>query len=378
MKRSNFVIAAAFLLFGCTKPQHVQISGSVSGLNDAVFLLTDATGTTIAGDNIKNGAFKVDTMLENGGYGTLSIAKNGDASKREFEIYLEPTSYTITADAKHLSAYPNITSSSKIQKELSAYYELYDKVNAGVRERLEKAETELNDNRSNALSKEAYVRLIDQVRTAEEKQDKAKYIAFETFVNQNPQSVVATHIMTKLDIEADPAGYMALYKKLSAESRGTEEGKEVGGKLEKLVKLIPGAKAPDIAGTTPDGKKFSLAGMKKKGYIIDFWRAGNQASRLNHQDMIGVLQQDKYAKEFGIISISLDDKRDWWTKAITDDKMPWPQYSDLKGDNSVNAQNWMITTIPSYYLVDADWKIIERNIQYTHLLFTVNNYVKHH
>jgi hypothetical protein len=378
MKKYQFFFAVLIVIAGCTKPAHVQVKGSVNGLNDAVFLLTDVSGNTIAGDNIVNGSFKVDTILENNGYGTLSITKNGNASKNEFEIYLEPTLYTITANADKLSAYPQITSTSKVQKELSAYYEIYDKVSAGVRERLEKAEEALNSNKSNALSKDAYVRLIDEVRKAEQKQDQAKYTAFETFVKQNPQSAVAIHIMSNLDMETDPAAYMALYKKLSAESRNTDEGKEIGGKLEKLVKLIPGAKAPEIAGTTPDGKKFSTGGLKKKGYIIDFWRAGNQASRLNHQDMIGVLQQDKYAREFGIISISLDDKRDWWTKAITDDNMTWPQYSDLKGDKSVNAQNWMVTTIPSYYLVDANWNIIERNIQYTHLLFTINDYVRKH
>jgi len=378
MKKYSYLFAAAVLAVSCTKLPHVQVNGTVPGLNDAVFLLTDATGNTVAGDNIKNGAFKVDTVLENTGYGTLSISKNGDEKKNEFEVYVEPVQYTIEAKPNKLSSYPKITSTSKIQKELSAYYELYDKISSGARERLEKAKAELNDNRANALSKDAYVALIDKVSKAEREEDKTKYEAFETFVKQNPQSVAATHLMNKLDVESDPAAYMALYQKLSNEAKATDEGKELGDKLGRLVKLIPGAQAPDIAGTTPDGKKFSIAGQNKKGYIIDFWRAGNQPSRLNHQDMISVLEQDKYAKQFGIISISLDDKRDWWTKAIKDDQMNWPQYSDLKGDKSLNAQNWMITTIPSYYLVDANWKIIERNVDYTRILFTTSNYAKKH
>ena len=368
--------AAALLLAGCTQQAHVKIDGTVAGLTDAVFLLTDATGTTIAGDNIQNGTFKIDTLLENNGYGTLSISKNGDEKKNEFEVYLEPLPYKVVANASKLSAYPEITSESKIQKELSTYYKLYNEISAGAHERLEKAEAELNSNRANALTKDAYVRLIDKVRTAEEEEDKARYTTFQTFVKKYPQSVAAVHLMSNLDVEADPAGYNAIYQKLSAEARNSDEGKEMGVKLGRLVKLIPGAKAPEIAGTTPDGKNFSITGLNKKGYIIDFWRAGNQPSRLNHQDMISVLQQDRYAKEFGIISISLDSKRDWWTNAIREDKMTWPQYSDLKGDNSVNAQNWMITTIPSYYLVDANWKIIERNIDYTRILFVASEYIK--
>jgi hypothetical protein len=356
----------------------VKVDGKAPGLKNAVFTLTDAKGATVAGVNINDGTFKADAMLENPGYGSLSIAKNGSSDKNDFEIYLEPGDYTLEADANHLGTYPKITSASKIQKELSEYYEIYNKVNADTHQELEQAHAALNSRRAQALAKDAYIALINRVNIAEQKEDKAKFTAFETFVKQYPQSVTAGHLMAKVNVESDPMAYNKIYQNLSSEARNSEEGKVIGLKLSKLVKLLPGAIAPGIAGTTPDGKKFDPSKLDKKGYIIDFWRAGNQVSRKNHMDMINVLQKDKYGKQFGIISISLDSKRDWWTTAITGDQMTWPQYSDLKGDESVNAENWMITTIPSYYVLDGKWRIVERNIPYNNLLFTVTDYAKKH
>jgi hypothetical protein len=44
---------------------------------------------------------------------------------------------------------------------------------------------------------------------------------------------------------------------------------------------------------------------------------------------------DKYkAKGFEIFSVSLDDNRDAWTKAINDDKLLWTHVSDLMKWNS--------------------------------------------
>lgn len=376
----NYTLLAAALLAatGCTKPAHVTFNGNVAGLTDATFFLKDAADSTIVAENINNGAIKVDAQLDSPGYGTLSINKNGSKEPNNFEVYLESGAYTVKADAARLDHYPKITSSSSIQKELSAYYEIYEQVVATSHENRLKAEALLNSKKATTLTKNEYIALIDKVNAAQDAEEEAKINAFKNFVSKNPQSVAAAHLMSKLEVDVDPVAYNDIYQKLSAAAKNTDDGKELGAKLQRLVKLVPGAEAPSIAGNTPDGKPFSKAGLNKKGYIIDFWRAANQVSRVNHQDMINVLQKDKNARQFGIISVSLDSKRDWWTKAITDDNMTWPQYADLKGDESENAKNWMITTIPSYYLVDSQWHIIERNVDYNRLLFTIDSYVKKH
>lgn len=183
--------------------------------------------------------------------------------------------------------------------------------------------------------------------------------------------------MEKLPYDENPVAYNAIYQKFSPAAKDSEEGKVIGEKLKSLLRLLPGAEAPEISGLTPDGKKFNKTALDKKIYIIDFWRAGNEVSRLNHQDMLSSLLPQLDKRKVGIISISLDRKRDWWTTAIKDDHLTWAQYSDLKGDDSQNAKDWYITTIPSYYLVDENWHVVQRDISFSRIAFEVNDYLRH-
>ncbi|QJD96609.1 hypothetical protein HH214_12320 [Mucilaginibacter robiniae] len=379
MKYHQLLLLSALIAAGCKKPAaHITINGNITGLNNAVYLLKGEVGDTLGNNNISNGTFKIDTPLNNPGYGNLTLIQNGVEHKESYEIYMEPGEYTLNSNLQHLSNYPKITSSSKIQQELSNYYQLYDQLAAGAHAKSVKAEAQLNNKKSLALTKDAYVALINKVSAAEQEEKKAQVKALQAFVEQNPQSVASAHLMDKLNLEDNVPAYNALFNKLSVAARNSEDGKRISAKLSILTKLQPGVKAPDINGTTPDGKKFDVASLDKKGYIIDFWRAGNEASRVVHQDMIHVLQKDKYGRQFGIISISLDSKRDWWTKAIADDHMSWSQYSDLKGDDSPNAVNWAIGTIPTYYLVDSKWRIIERNVDHNRLLYDITEYLSKH
>ncbi len=184
--------------------------------------------------------------------------------------------------------------------------------------------------------------------------------------------------MAKLSYEDDPVSFYGIYKTLTPAARNTDEGKEIGYRLSHLVKLIVGAKAPLIYGKTPDGKPFDQKSTTQKTILIDFWRAGNEFSRRNHEKLSNILDQQKSKRNFEIISVSLDSKSDWWRTAITEDHMTWPQVSDLKGDDSPNAINWSITEIPTYYILDSNWNIVERNIDIGNVAFEVNDYLKKH
>ena len=366
----------ALVAAGCNKPPHITFNGKVPGLNNAVFLVTDAAGNGVIGDNIANGAFKKDTLLENKGYGTLSINRNGVEGTNEFEVYLEPGEYTIEADAAHLERYPKISSVSQIQKELSAYHVLQDDVSSNAEFLVKQLQEKIKNFKAYMGGNAEYANLQRRLNIATANVNGVKLKAFKDFLTQYPNSVMAPHAMEDLDYTSDPAAYNELYQKLSSAAKNTDEGKRVGEKLSKLMKVLPGANAPAIAGTTPDGKAFDQTKLDKKIYVVDFWKAGNQVSRINHQDMLKGIINNVSTKNVGFISVSLDNKRDWWTKAITDDGLTWPQYSDLKGNESANATNWVITTIPTFYLVDGKWRILERNVQFHNLEKSINEHLK--
>ncbi|MEQ1625087.1 MAG: TlpA disulfide reductase family protein, partial [Sediminibacterium sp.] len=70
-------------------------------------------------------------------------------------------------------------------------------------------------------------------------------------------------------------------------------------------------------------------------------------------------------KGFTVLGVSLDQPgaKERWMKAIHDDGLAWNHVSDLKyWDNEV-SKAYGIQAIPQNYLLDADGKIIGKNLR---------------
>jgi len=368
------------LLAGCKNFGKIEFDGSAPGIKSGTFVIKNLRDSTLYGVNIKDEKFLTTGILPQPGYYTMGIVDDADKSStdKHYEVYLEGGKYTIATDAKNHFNYPKITSASKIQDELSAYYTLLDQQQADDTKQLAEVRAKLDKVGRRTHSTEENNSLVNKLSEIHGKENTGGFEALKLFTKQYPQSTISAHLMSKLDYDQEPAKYYELYQTFSAEAKASDEGKEIGEKLSHLVKLIPGAQSPAIVGKTPDGKPFDPSSIKKKIILIDFWRAVNQVSRLNHQDLISMLKLQLNSKSFGIVSVSIDSKYDWWRTAITEDKMSWPQVSDLKGDDSQNAANWAISQIPTYYLVDGDWKIIARDIQLAEVPVYVNEYLNKH
>ena len=201
--------------------------------------------------------------------------------------------------------------------------------------------------------------------------------ALSAFIDRYPDNKIAANIMSEMSYDIDPRPYYAVYKKFNSYNKQIDQGRVIGESLEHMIKLLPGAQAPEIAGLTPDGKKVDLRKMKKKLVLVEFWRAGSRMSRENHQKMIAN-PFDSTGNNLTIISVSCDTKRDWWLTSAKDDKLPWTQVSDLKGDDSPNAGNWSLSYLPAYFLLDSAGRIVQSNLGFNSIRFTVQDYLSLH
>lgn len=375
-----FLGLTLILLGGCKKFGQIEFNGTTPGVKSGTFIIKTLRDSTLYGVNIKDEKFQATGILPAPGYYTMDIIDDADKATHDkhYEVYLEPGKYDIQTDAKAHYNYPKITSSSKTQNDLSIYYGLVDQQQADDTKELADVKAKLDSVKHRTHKAVENNSLVSKLAEIENRENSGAFAALKLFAGQYPQSAISAHLMSKLDYDQEPAKYDELYNTFSAEAKNSDEGKEIGKKLSHLVKLIPGAQSPAIVGKTSDGKAFDPSSVKKKIILIDFWRAVNQVSRLNHQDMVSMLKGELSSKSFGIVSISIDSKYDWWRTAITEDKMNWPQVSDLKGDDSQNAANWAISKIPTYYLVDGNWKIIARDIQLVEVPVYVNEYLSKH
>lgn len=140
--------------------------------------------------------------------------------------------------------------------------------------------------------------------------------------------------------------------------------------------------APEIKGNTPDGKTISLSDLKGKIVLLDFWaswcgpcRKANPEIVKIYQDFKGRKFQD--AKGFEIFSVSLDENKEAWQKAIEKDNLSWPYHvSDLKGWESEFAKKYGINMIPYNYVIDAQGKIIAKNLNSSQLALFLNKLTK--
>lgn len=121
--------------------------------------------------------------------------------------------------------------------------------------------------------------------------------------------------------------------------------------------------APNIALPNPNGKTMSLAALRGKYVLIDFWASWCGPCRKENPNVVALY--DKYkSKNFEIFSVSLDQDANAWKRAIESDNLKWSYHvSDLKQWDSSVIPLYGIQSIPYTVLIDPKGKIIAINLR---------------
>lgn len=146
-------------------------------------------------------------------------------------------------------------------------------------------------------------------------------------------------------------------------------------------KIKVGEMAPDISLPGPDGKMHSLASLKGKVVLLDFWASWCGPCRKENPHVVEVYNKYK-DKGFTVFSVSLDgvdsrtaqntdpaqleaqktSSKQRWADAIKADGLVWDTHvSDLKKWNCAPAQVYGVSSIPKTFLIGRDGKIAAIN-----------------
>ncbi len=125
---------------------------------------------------------------------------------------------------------------------------------------------------------------------------------------------------------------------------------------------VAGALAPPITLPTPEGQTVSLASLKGKFVLIDFWASWCGPCRHENPNVVAAFNKFR-DKGFTILGVSLDENKDKWMAAIKADGLTWTHISDLKGWESVAARDYHVESIPTNFLLDKEGKIIARDLR---------------
>ena len=185
----------------------------------------------------------------------------------------------------------------------------------------------------------------------------------EALLDANPNVLMSAFLVTFFEQQFEQ--YAPLYKKIRDSLIGqwpeNEFVKHIDNRLRST--LLAGMEAPDIALPDRDGNTRRLSDLRGKVVLIDFWASWCRPCRMENPNVVRLYQQ-YHDKGFEIFSVSLDNNRDAWLKAIADDHLVWPNHvSDLRGWSSAGGRLYGIQSIPSTVLVDTAGNILARNLR---------------
>lgn len=121
--------------------------------------------------------------------------------------------------------------------------------------------------------------------------------------------------------------------------------------------------APEIVLNDYNGKPIALSSLRGKVVLLDFWASWCMPCRGENPNVVRMYEKYK-DKGFTVYSVSLDESKDAWMKAIDADNLSWPNHvSDLKGWTSDVVATYGVTAIPTTYLLDRDGNIIANNLR---------------
>ena len=185
----------------------------------------------------------------------------------------------------------------------------------------------------------------------------------ESILSDNPSVLMSAFLVTYYEKSYEQ--HVSLYKKIRDALIDKWPNNEFVQHLDSRLRttLLPGMEAPDIALPDRDGNTRRLSDLRGKVVLIDFWASWCRPCRMENPNVVRLYEQ-YHDKGFEIFSVSLDNNRDAWLKAINDDRLSWPNHvSDLRGWSSAGGRLYGIQSIPSTVLVDAKGNILARNLR---------------
>ena len=189
-----------------------------------------------------------------------------------------------------------------------------------------------------------------------------KNLAIRNWIHSNPASYVAPFVIA-LNYMNDPNAdvLQPLYEPLSATVKASYYGKSIGETVTRMSATRLGSIAPSFAQDGPDGKPLGLESFRGKYVLLDFWASWCGPCRQENPNLVRTYE--KFRDKMVILGISLDNKKEPWLKAIQDDRLTWPQVSDLKGWANTVAVQYGIKAIPANFLLDPEGRIIAKSLR---------------
>ncbi len=356
MKKIISIAVALMAMVSCTSNGY-RIDGVISGDSQAI-----KNGKVYLFNNDKRDVIKDTTDIINGRFQFKGNVKTPEYFFIQVEgidnghitLFLENVRYNITAvDTALLKATitggPTQDIFNQAKTEAEQLYQKYG-MDAIIAEYRNPATTAERKDELNQIVEEYY------------KEDEASRNAI---LEQNPFSQFSFMDFRDnvADMPVDSASAILDVYKSKEEFKDNKFITYIDEILEINRKLAVGCASLDFTLNDPNGKPVTLSDIYKKNKVtmIDFWAGWCGPCRRFNPTLVKIYAQ-YHKKGFEVLGVSLDRERDLWLGAIKNDKLTWPQVSDLQYWNSEAAKLYNIRYIPQNVFVDQNGIIIGKKL----------------
>lgn len=328
MKKILFIALITALLFSCGKKDSYTITGEITGLEGTV-MLKNSEGETIAETTSTDGKFTFEGTAEEPSMTILASETQPIAM-----FFIEPGKIMITGSIDDKVVISG-TKANDSNTEFNDYQ-------YSVMERL-----------FNAGADEQRDAIIEEINTKAEE-----------MMNANMDNYFGLYLLSNLSQSWDSKRTIDALDKLPKKLGETKLAKEIREQADKKKNTEVGSDYIDITLPDRDGKTISLSSYIGEGkyVLLDFWASWCNPC-MNEVPYLVETYNAYKDKGFNIFGVSLDRTEDAWIKAMTDNKMDWPNVSMIKDEAKKASADYAVQSIPTNFLIGPEGKIVAKDLR---------------
>jgi peroxiredoxin len=356
MKNLILILLAGMLLASCAgNKDQFTMKGSITGVDSGmIFLQKYDQGEWVKLDSVKvvKGLFEFK--------GAVVQPEMWYVSMQEKQVFVP-----VFVENAEIGLQIFIDSLDKSKVQGSATHDIYNKyvaLNETINKKMEEVYREWK------VAKEAGdTAAMARADSASDLLDKEMKAQLVDFVKSNTSTVVAPYLITRNAWQFELAELEELNGVLDTALVSSIYAQAVQKRVDVLRTVQIGQPAPEFTMNDSTGQPVALSSLKGKVLLVDFWASWCSPCRAENPNVVKAWQAYN-KKGFDVLGVSFDSNREKWIKAVKDDNLTWTQVSDLKGWANEAGKLYGVNSIPANVLLDADQKIIGRNLRGEDLL----------